>query len=1264
MSRLYLLRRTLAHYAGPLAAVALGVATATAVIVGALVVGDSVRGSLRQMTLSRLHRVDAVVAGPVMVTQDLAARMQDELAGESPEVVVAPAIRLPGTLRNPDTQAVAGVDAIALDAAGWDLLETSRPDADRATVIGRVAPPRDRLIVPNEAAARAVAYPYAEIAGPLVPPGEEERVGEVPGDAARPKSVLVGPYPTGQPGELDRMAMPIDYRLLVELPSAIPRDTLLGDRDEQVVEMAVAIDSAGVSGSNPIDLRSGSADWLRLNLPRRLLRMLSSDADDMRHEALRTGSTAEMAIAPPQVGASRFALSPSQQLPRLAYVDLPFLQEALGLEARERSRFNPVAQPARVNTLLIAGVDDAEAIAAALDAAVTLDDLDLKVIAADDGSATIETRSLILPTALERAATQAADSVGADASSVLVYLVNEIRSAADPSRYAAYSVAAGLELETADLEFVGERPSLPLSDDQIVLNAWTADDLGVEVGDAVAIDAFPSGSIGDVPAETHEFTVAGIVKMTGDGANPSLTPTVPGVTDADSYGDWEQPFEMDLDRVTDRDEAYWDEHRAAPKAFLSLGRMRELFGSRYGQATSVRVRGPFDADALRTELREAIDPAASGLVPQPIKRQQLAAASGTTDFTGLFLGFSFFLIASAVLLVGLLFRLGVEQRASQLGLMAAVGFGPKAIRRQLLLEGLVVAGVGGLLGLAGGLLFAQFMLYGLTTWWSGAIGTQSLSLHAQPSSLLIGMAASVVTAVVAMAWSVRRLHRLSQRSLLAGRTEPPLSESGQRRRGRLAVAFTAACVVAAGVVLILLLVGVLGDAEVGGGLSARVIGFFLLGMLLLAAAIAALAALLDRPARSGGLSIPSLAMRNASRARGRSLLTASLIAAATFVLVAVATAKRDPAVEAPRIDSGNGGYLLIGETAAPVLFDLNTPKGRDDAAFLADDAPLEGVRIDGLRRRPGDDASCLNLYRAQLPTLIGIPDATLQRWESEGRFRFADTPEDGRWGGLLADPSQPVDGDRVYPVIGDMNTVMYSLHLGVGRMLATPETIEARQAAADANLPYMGNGDQLQIIGMLDSSVFQGVLLMRESHLLELFPDTAGYRTFLVEGDPANAAALATTLEKGLAGYGFDAEPVGERIANFLAVQNTYLATFQALGGLGLLLGTIGLAVVMLRNVTERRGELALLRAVGYGPRRLRDLIGNENAALLLWGVGAGTLAALLAMLPHLLSTGAAVPWMSLLGLLLLIVLTGGLAGTLAMRRGTRTPIVRTMRGG
>ena len=119
---------------------------------------------------------------------------------------------------------------------------------------------------------------------------------------------------------------------------------------------------------------------------------------------------------------------------------------------------------------------------------------------------------------------------------------------------------------------------------------------------------------------------------------------------------------------------------------------------------------------------------------------------------------------------------------------------------------------------------------------------------------------------------------------------------------------------------------------------------------------------------------------------------------------------------------------------------------------------------------------------------------------------------------------------------------------------------------------------------MLDGSVFQGVLVMSDTNLKRIAPDVSGSRYFLVETPDAGTSVeqAASALETALQPYGMDTERVSRRLADFLSVQNTYLSTFQMLGGLGLLVGTFGLAAVMMRNVIERRSEIALLRSLGF----------------------------------------------------------------------------------
>jgi ABC-type antimicrobial peptide transport system permease subunit len=138
--------------------------------------------------------------------------------------------------------------------------------------------------------------------------------------------------------------------------------------------------------------------------------------------------------------------------------------------------------------------------------------------------------------------------------------------------------------------------------------------------------------------------------------------------------------------------------------------------------------------------------------------------------------------------------------------------------------------------------------------------------------------------------------------------------------------------------------------------------------------------------------------------------------------------------------------------------------------------------------------------------------------------------------------------------------------------------------------------------------------------------------------------------------------PAADRLNAFNAVQNTYLGTFQVLGGLGLLLGSAGLGIVVLRNVLERRGELALLIAVGFRRRGLQRLVLGEHAALLALGLGIGLAAAAVAVLPALLSPGTHLPYGSL-ALTLGAVLVNGLSWTwMATRVALRGRLLDALR--
>lgn len=1155
ISYVRLLAASLRHYWRTNAAIVLGVVVGTAVIGGALIVGDSVRASLRQMTLDRLGTIDEVVTGQRFFREQLVAELLDE-ARSTAGLELAPAMVLMGSVEKVTpavTRRAGQVSVYGLDDRAWSFVSAPDNDAPQGA---------DVFLNPSLAAAL------------------NAQVGD-------------------------------EVTLWLEMPSAVPRDTLLGKKDNDSTEVTLRV----------------------------------------------------ARILPDAPGAARLGLLPTQQLPQNLYVNLKHLQQALDLQEIRPTRRDPLGQAARVNTIFARRMDTAPSSGSPpvsthiLQRRWTLADLNLRIVHDTTlNCLSLESEQMLLENRFAEWALSFAAQEQRPASPVMVYLANWLRNDHDANAYSMYSTVAGLDLLDLDdafgpFEFAGPTPD-SLGEDDIVINEFLAQDLKVGVGDQVRYAYHLIGAHGELPEIERTATVRGIVRMTGAAIDKQLTPTVKGITDADSLDEWDQPFSMDLDKVTPRDDEYWNDYRATPKVYFRLDTAQRLWPNRYGEFTSVRVGlKPGESveaatHALETALLSSITPSDVGLAFQPIRELGLQAAGGATDFTGLFIGFSFFLILAAVILVGLLFRLATEQRVRQWGLLAAIGYTPQRIRRLMLAEGVILVALGGVLGAGAAVGYAQFMLYGLKTWWIGAIGTKFLFLSVQPASVLIGVAAAVVTSLMAVWWGMRQLQRVPIRAQLAGVAELEAANLEQQRHNtgrRAVISLVTAIALIVGVVS-----GVIPSTEAFSGLSWPVVVFFLAGMLSLAAGLWGLSGWLQGDttvAIRGGstAAIVRLGLRNAARRRQRSVLTTGLIASAAFVIAAVAAGHKNPTAERPDRSSGNGGFTLVAESSSPILYDLNTQEGRKtlnlQAKTPAQRAALNSMTVIQFRMKPGEDASCLNLFQASVPTLLGVPESMISR----GGFKFV---------GGGAQPwyvlHNPID-ERSVPVLGDMNTLMFALKKGPGQIVNVPT----------------GNGTEqpLKVAGMFDGAVFQGVLLMSETNFLRLYPEQKGYRYFLIDVPPEHAAAATELLETSLAQYGFDAEPVAERLARFLSVQNTYLSTFQSLGGLGLLLGTFGLATVMLRNVLERQSELALLRAVGFRPRQVAHIVLTETSLLLFWGLLTGTGAALLAMTPHLLSTGADVPWGS--GALLLgsVAGMGLLAASGAVRAATRVPIVSTLRG-
>lgn len=1115
-----LIQRSLAYYWQTNLVVVLGVAIAVAVLTGALLIGESVRGSLRDLVSQRLGRTDDFVASTGFFREQLATDiLQPGVFTTTGIGATCPLIALDGLVTHEPSRRRAGdVRVYGVDERFWKFNGVT---ADS---------PQDRQVLLSESLAN--------------------ELGSSAGD-----SIL----------------------LRIEKPSDIPVESLHGRKEDP-------------------------GRTIRLNLKSVL----------------------------PATALGEFSLRPQQGPVRAIFVSLPFLQREL-------------VQAGKVNTILISRlslIDEREKasfpnkLRSLVKDKTTLDDLGLKLRVLDEQKVlSLESNSNIINDTVANAVQEATAASSLKAVPVLSYLANSI-SLSD--RAVPYSLVTGLDDEPFMRVTHEKGPSVI---DQytgrpcITINDWTARELSAQLEDIVTLEYYLWQEGGRLETKKAEFAVCGITPIAGLAADRDLVPEYPGITESESMSDWDPPFPIDLERVRKQDEDYWHQYRTTPKAFIPLSDAQKLWQTRFGKLTSIRLQSndaqltPDLINSFSGRLREKLSPTQMGFQIVPVREQGLQASRGATDFGEYFLYFSFFLVVSALLLTALFFKLGIEQRLREIGTLQALGFSASRIRRLFLAEGVLLAVAGSLLGILGAIGYAKLLMFGLKTWWVGAVGTTALTLHVSWQSMLIGAVGGVLAAVFCVFLTLRKAGSSSTRGLLLGD-----SPKGTRifRSG----------IGAAVVGLALLIAGAL-------DVIPQVAGFFGGGVVLLVASVCFLASWLRRKNRkpihgAGWWTIWLLGFRNAAYRPSRTVLCVTLIASAAFIIVAVDAFRRSGAASEDR-KSGSGGFPVFAESLLPIVHDVNTPAGREALNLNTsnDAAVLEDLKFVNFRVRPGDDTSCLNLYQPRNPKIVAPPESFLE----DNRFTFQssiDPNEPNPW--LLLNREFP---DGAIPVISDANSLTYVLHLKVGDDLIVDQG---------------GQPLRLRIVGALSDSIFQSELLMSDKNFVRLFPDEQGYRFFLLDTQQAKATEVASVLEERLSDFGFDAQSTQERLASFHRVENTYLSTFQLLGGLGLILGTLGMAAVLLRNVFERRRELALLRAVGYNSSHFAVMVISENVLMLCCGVVIGSVCALLAIAPVFFERGGRLPNISLGLLLLAVLVSGAVASLIATMAALRSPLLPALR--
>lgn len=1073
--------------------VTLCTAVATGVLAGALIVGDSVRGSLRALTLERLGTIQHALLADRFFHPKLLNRKE-----------MVPAILLNGTVIVPQTE----TRASKVNIHGVENTFFRFWEGDTAINLSAGSPEQEAAVVINEALQNEL-------------------------------NVQVGDT------------------LLVNFPRAVDihPEFLLGQREASEVIQS--------------------------------LRLIVRDI--LRAE-----------------NAGRFSLRAHQSLPLNAFIALPVLQKALRQEDKVNALFTAGTAPILPNQLTL-----------------TFEALGLNIRERENHFYLQSQQYLLKPVLSDIALTIAHDNQ-IPVLPTLTYLANTIRG---NGKTVPYSTIVALPIDK--LEFPAERVSglqTPLTD-EIILNTWAAAELDAKVGDSVEINYYSVGAGETYTIETAHFHLKDIIPFEGIAADRDIIPEFPGIHDTADMSEWKSPFPIDYTLIRSQDEAYWDEYGATPKAFIPLETGERLWKNRFGDLTAIRLETApgTDKGATRalfaTEFLKKIQPEHVGFQFLSLKADGIQASAGVTDFGMLFGGLSGFIIIAVALLVGMLFRIGVEQRSREIGILQAVGYPKTEIRRRFLYEGGIIAGIGSKVGCVLAIGYTQLMLIGLRTWWLPAIGTPFVALHMRGWSLLIGLLVALVVVMISIRLTVHKLGKAPTALLLAGETD--FGDPGHKPHTQNPHSLRVLAIV------IVLIIGALSGFSLFDEWIFDTFGAWLghpmFRLLTSAFSVLGLCTLaFDRWLGSQkvhrSLNRLRFALKNAAWQPGASKTCVWMVSLACCIIVAVGANRHDAPPETE--------YTFVAEADIPLHHSLNTSDGRFELGFSENTSQLLGAsEVIPFRVLPGEDVSCLNLYQPQKPQILGVSDVVLNKapwWTLKPRMSHA--------GEIIA--------------IGDENSIRWVLHLN-------PE---------DEFRIHDEFGNPLSLhLHALQNSLFQSQLIISESNFMKYFPSQSGYQYFLITTPPELMEETEQTLEKTLGDYGFDVTLAKARLASYRAVENTYISTFQSLGGLGVLLGTIGLALVQFRNIISRRSELATLRAFGFRRQLLSRMLFLENCFLLAVGMLIGTVSGLVSILASLLSFPS-VPWASLTMTLLTIFIFGLIANAVAVAVALRSPLLSTLK--
>ena len=747
---------------------------------------------------------------------------------------------------------------------------------------------------------------------------------------------------------------------------------------------------------------------------------------------------------------------------------------------------------------------------------------------------------------------------------VFSYFIN---SAEYSSKTSPFHFIVGL-----DRKFLIDQYNLTLADNQAVINEWIVEDLNIKDKAEFILDYFITTNNQKLVNSTNTLIVKDIKPISFFTSFKGLIPDFPGLSGKATCNEWDPSIPINLDKVRDKDEEYWNDWGFTPKILITYSKAKDLWSTEQAVATGILIPSTVNFNQLDKKLTKTLTQSEKGYFIEDYIDRVSTSGNNSINFAELFIGLSFLLIVATVCLLIFIVQIFYTARKDEIFILKATGFSRKKIVRIYLIEILFFTFPGIIMGVCLGLVYNYFLMNGLTTIWYEAARLDTVVMYFSVKNILIGAISSLAINIFAAFCVINKIIRK-----IVTPTKPKKAKS---KNGQIKYSILSASIL----ILLLLSLAILYYYKI---VDSSVAVFFIAGglLLLLFPVLAIIFIKLAIIKRQKSFSIKHFILGSINYNLSRTVSIILITSLSVFMIVSIGGNKLITNTTNSQV--GTGRYEISINTAQAI----SPQQDNYSESWQIPDSKILPIRI-----KEGDEASCLNLNQVRNPRIAGVDSKILS---SELRFKIVEEVQKGA-GWEILDSQLP---NRNIPAISDKGVLKWSMGLRTGDSL----DIKAED----------GQIYSLVFMSALSSSIFQGSVLISEENFLKLFPSSKGYNRFLIDlPDSENSQDSVKILKRILRSYGPVVRNSIDILDEYYSVQNSYISIFFQLGLMAVIFAVAGISILLLKKIQEERNEISIQRVIGFRKRMVFKQLFAENFITILYGIFAGVVSSIIALLP------------------------------------------------